>query len=443
MADITMPQLGETVTEGTITKWFKEVGDAVAEDEPLFEVSTDKVDSEVPSPVAGYLTEIKVPEGDTVDVGAVLAVIGEDAPAPPRPRRRPQPAAPAAEPPSPRPPRARRRRPRPRPRRRRRRRRAAPPARRGAGAAPPPARPHRRRPTATRRQAAVAGGAPARRRARPRPGVDHRHRRRWTHHPRGRARPHRRARQRARAPAAAPPAAAARAAAPPPARRARGGPRPPPPAPAAREPGERDTVVPLTNIRKRTAEHMVMSLATSPHVFSVDRGRLRGRRAGAPRAQGRVAGGGGLRPHLPAVRLAGGRRRDRASSPAMNATVGEGELIVHHYVNLGIAVDLDFKGLMVPVIRDADGKRLRAIAREINDLAARARSQKLVARRHLRRHVHDHEPGLVRHVLTAADHQPAPGRDPVHRRREAAPGGRRRCPTAARRSPSTRSATSR
>ena len=85
MADITMPQLGETVTEGTITKWFKAVGDAVAEDEPLFEVSTDKVDSEVPSPVSGTLTEIKVPEGDTVDVGVVLAVIGDGDR---RPRRR-------------------------------------------------------------------------------------------------------------------------------------------------------------------------------------------------------------------------------------------------------------------------------------------------------------------------------------------------------------------
>src|SRR5918997_2490878 len=80
MADIQMPQLGETVTEGTITKWFKQVGDAVAEDEPLFEVSTDKVDSEVPSPVSGTLSEILVEEGDTVDVGAVLARVG-DAPA--------------------------------------------------------------------------------------------------------------------------------------------------------------------------------------------------------------------------------------------------------------------------------------------------------------------------------------------------------------------------
>src|SRR3954470_5227765 len=80
MADITMPQLGETVTEGTITRWLKQVGDQVAEDEVLFEVSTDKVDSEVPSPAAGYLSEILVQEGETVDVGAKLAVISADAP---------------------------------------------------------------------------------------------------------------------------------------------------------------------------------------------------------------------------------------------------------------------------------------------------------------------------------------------------------------------------
>src|SRR5689334_25219548 len=80
MADVTMPQLGETVTEGTITRWLKNVGDQVAEDEVLFEVSTDKVDSEVPSPAAGYLSEILVQEGETVDVGAKLAVISSDAP---------------------------------------------------------------------------------------------------------------------------------------------------------------------------------------------------------------------------------------------------------------------------------------------------------------------------------------------------------------------------
>ena len=82
MADVTLPQLGETVTEGTITQWFKQVGDTVAADEPLFEVSTDKVDTEVPSPIAGVVTEIRVPEGDTVDVGTVIAVIGDQGAAP-------------------------------------------------------------------------------------------------------------------------------------------------------------------------------------------------------------------------------------------------------------------------------------------------------------------------------------------------------------------------
>ena len=100
MPDVTMPQLGETVTEGTITKWFKAVGDQVARDEPLFEVSTDKVDSEVPSPAEGVLTEILVPEGDTVDVGVTLAVIGDEAAANGRGSaagrgRSPSPAAPA------------------------------------------------------------------------------------------------------------------------------------------------------------------------------------------------------------------------------------------------------------------------------------------------------------------------------------------------------------
>src|SRR6202044_909735 len=96
-----MPQLGETVTEGTITRWMKGVGDAVERDEPLFEVSTDKVDSEVPSPAAGVLTEILVPEGETVEVGVRLAVIGDEATAaaPAAPAAAPAPApAPAAAP---------------------------------------------------------------------------------------------------------------------------------------------------------------------------------------------------------------------------------------------------------------------------------------------------------------------------------------------------------
>src|SRR6476661_1667394 len=85
MPDVTLPQLGETVTEGTITRWFKQVGDSVAADEPLFEVSTDKVDTEVPSPVAGTLSEIKAQEGDTIPVGAVIAVVGDAGDAGPAP----------------------------------------------------------------------------------------------------------------------------------------------------------------------------------------------------------------------------------------------------------------------------------------------------------------------------------------------------------------------
>src|SRR5829696_3912902 len=98
MAEVTLPQLGETVTEGTITQWFKQVGDTVAADEPLFEVSTDKVDTEVPSPVAGTVLEIRAAEGDTVAVGAVIAVVGDgaaaeaSAPAAPAPAAEPAPA---------------------------------------------------------------------------------------------------------------------------------------------------------------------------------------------------------------------------------------------------------------------------------------------------------------------------------------------------------------
>ena len=95
MSDITLPMLGESVTEGTITRWFKQVGDTIAEDEALFEVSTDKVDSEVPSPVSGVITEILIPEGETVDVGTVLARVGDAGGAAPA-AAAPAAAAPAA-----------------------------------------------------------------------------------------------------------------------------------------------------------------------------------------------------------------------------------------------------------------------------------------------------------------------------------------------------------
>src|SRR5215212_11585070 len=75
--DVVMPQMGESIAEGTIVRWVKKVGDTVERDEPLFEISTDKVDAEIPSPVAGVVTEIRAKEGETVDVNSVVAVIGE------------------------------------------------------------------------------------------------------------------------------------------------------------------------------------------------------------------------------------------------------------------------------------------------------------------------------------------------------------------------------
>ena len=94
--DVIMPQMGESIAEGTITKWLKKVGDAVQKDEPIFEISTDKVDAEIPSPVAGTLLEVKVAEGQTVAINTVVARIGE---AGEQPGAAPAPAAKAPEPP--------------------------------------------------------------------------------------------------------------------------------------------------------------------------------------------------------------------------------------------------------------------------------------------------------------------------------------------------------
>lgn len=357
MAEITLPQLGETVTEGTITKWFKQVGDTVAEDEPLFEVSTDKVDTEVPSPVAGVLTEIRVPEGETVAVGTVIAVVGAagSAPAPaaapaatpaPAPAPTPAPAlAPVAAPtPAPAPV-------------------AAPVVSAPAPVIPPlPAAPAAStaglvlspvvrkiiaenglnaasiRGTGpggriTREDALAAiGSAPAA--ATPAP-----------------------------APAVAPPAAASSA------------------TPAARTAprvvaGARDEVVALSKIRQVTGAHMVASMGTSATAFSVVEVDF----ANVDATRGRVKEGfkadeGFGLTYLPFIARA--VVDALAEFPHMNASMGDKELIVHRYVDLGIAVDLDYQGLIVPVIRDAEGKRLRAISREINDLATRARSRRL------------------------------------------------------------------
>jgi len=357
--NVVMPQLGETVTEGTITKWFKKVGDQVAEDEPLFEVSTDKVDSEVPAAAAGYLKEILVEEGETVDVGARLAVIGDGPPSANGADDAPEasddntPTGDAAD-------------PEPEPEDDQEEIRAADPE-----PEPEPA------PKSEDEPAPQAAKGTSRKVLSPLvrrllvendldadsiegTGIDGRVTRNdvMTHLDKGGSRSGtpKPAAARPSAPAAAPVTAAA--------------------APQAR--GGAGEVIPFTNMRKRTAEHMVRSQATSAHVLiamevdfdAVDRVRL----AGKDRFK---AEEGFSLTYLPFVsRAVVDAIRD---FPHVNASVGDNELIVHRSVNLGIAVDINFEGLIVPVIQDADGKRMRSIAREISDLAVRARSKKLNA----------------------------------------------------------------
>jgi 2-oxoglutarate dehydrogenase E2 component (dihydrolipoamide succinyltransferase) len=401
MAEVTLPQLGETVTEGTITQWFKQVGDTVAADEPLFEVSTDKVDTEVPSPVAGTLTEIRVQEGETVDVGTVIAVVGdgaaalapaEEAPAPaeeeapaPEPEPEPEPAA-AAEPeqggateaPEVETPAE-----------------APQPADQPAAAEPEQPAPAAPAAPADQAPASSAKGvllSPVVRRLVNEHGLDP-----STINgsgPGGRitrddvldhidklgAKPAAAPAQPAAAPAEPTPAPAA-----PEAKAAPAAPSAPAPAPAATPPapapkvaaGARDEVIPLTKIRKVTGQHMVMSKGVSPHAFSVvevDFANVDATR-GPIRNDWRQAEGFSLT-YLPFISRA--TIDALAEFPHLNASVAENELVVHRYVDLGIAVDLDYEGLIVPVIREADTKRLRAIAREISDLAGRAKTRKLM-----------------------------------------------------------------
>ncbi|HEX9260618.1 MAG TPA: dihydrolipoamide acetyltransferase family protein [Acidimicrobiales bacterium] len=381
MADVTMPQLGETVTEGTITKWFKKVGETVNADEPLFEVSTDKVDTEVPSPVAGTLVEIRAAEGDTISVGAVIAVVG-GAGAAAAAATTPAPAPVAEAPPSPAPAPA----PTPAPV-------AAPVAAPGpmTGAEAPLTADEVDLPTSgdnrllspvVRRlvnehgldPGRITGSGPGGRITRE-DVLDHIEQSRTaasapSSPPPAPAPPTAAVTAEATGLAPAPVATPTPAPAPAPARSA-----PRPTAPAAHT-GERDTSVRLSKIRKLTGEHMVMSKATSPHAFSV----VEVDYANVDKARGAVkdawkAAEGFSLTYLPFISRA--LVDAIAEFPLMNASMGDGELIVHKYVDLGVAVDLDYQGLLVPVVRDADTKRLRAIAREINDLASRTRARKL------------------------------------------------------------------
>lgn len=297
--DVTMPQLGETVTEATVTRWFKGVGDPVAAGEALYEVSTDKVDSEITAPASGVLGEIMVPEGGIAAVGDRLAVIAESEVVPPAATPTAAPAPSVAPVPS-----------------------AAP--------AGPVTSPLVRRMLAEERidpeslTGTGEGGRITREDV----------------------------------------LAAVRA------RGARVG----VPERRAREPG--DEVIPFDRIRRQTAEHMVRSLATSAHVFTsvrVDFERVdRVRRS--HQDQWRAREGFSLT-YLPFVARAFCDVVD--DYPHVNASVDGDGLVVHRAVDLAIAVDLDFAGLLAPVVRGADGLRLRALARSMRDLAERARTRRL------------------------------------------------------------------
>jgi len=363
--DVTMPQLGETVTEGTITRWFKQVGEEVAADEPLFEVSTDKVDSEVPAPAGGVVTEILVPEGETVEVGTRLAVLdggGAGAPtAEPAASAPTGPSEPEPEPePEPRP------EPEPEPER------AAEAEPRPAAGAPPeapeqpeppePPEPRRRPPPTAAPPSAPAQGvtSPLVRRLLDQHGLDAASIRGTGEGGRITRRDVMAAAEQTRggdvAPGQAPPA-----------------PRQPGPLARTQNGDER---IPFDNIRRRTAEHMVRSKATSAHVYTsveVDFERVeRARRA--HQAEWRAAEGFSLT-YLPFISRA--VCDAIVEFPRVNASVDGESLVVRHAVHLGIAVDLDFQGLIAPVIRDADGKRLWLLAREIRELAERARAKQL------------------------------------------------------------------
>jgi pyruvate dehydrogenase E2 component (dihydrolipoamide acetyltransferase) len=370
-----MPQLGETVTEGTITRWMKAVGDAVERDEPLFEVSTDKVDSEVPSPAAGVLSEILVPEGETVEVGVKLAVIGDgaaaspsdDAPVAAAAESAPAPPAPAAAPPP----------------------QAAPPPPPAPAPAPAPTTPA---PAPAPASAAGSNGdgvgpnllSPMVRKLLAENGISETE---VTGTGSG-GRITRDDAQRvveARRAAGPPPAQASAAAAPP------AGPpvQAAPSAPVARAPqapsvsmasfrAAGDQIVPFSNMRRRTAEHMVRSKATSPHAFianEVDFESVeRVRKAWGERFK---AEEGFALTYLPFVaRATVEALRD---FPLLNASVVDDSLLVHAEVNLGIAVDLSHEGLIVPVIHRAEEVTLRGVARRIRDLAERARGRQLNA----------------------------------------------------------------
>jgi pyruvate dehydrogenase E2 component (dihydrolipoamide acetyltransferase) len=349
--DVLMPQMGESIAEGTLSKWLKKVGDSVKRDEPLFEISTDKVDAEIPAPSAGVLAEIKVQEGQTVPVQTLVAVLETDASAaaskPAASAPAPASTAPKSEPP----------------------RHAAPPA-------PKVPAPSPQAPAPVMKTDGDGGGggvqtAEQRLRTKSTPLV----RKIAAEHSvdisripgsgfAGRVTKQDILGYIEKAPAGAPAHSAPRAA-------HTGGSVEHP----AVEPWAGDRVEPWSKIRKITADHMVTSRRVSAHVasfFEVDFTRVAQLRGRAK--QSYTERGVNLTFLAFIVKACAENLRKH---PVVNAAVSGDSTIYRADVNIGIAVALDW-GLIVPVVRHADELSLMGIARAINDLGERARTKKLL-----------------------------------------------------------------
>ena len=338
---VKMPALGESVTEGTVSSWLKAVGDTVEVDEPLLEVATDKVDTEVPSPVAGTILEIRVPEDETVEVGTVLAVIGAPSEA----------GTPAAAPAAPAPTAA-----------------SAPvPAPPTPSAAPTPAEPADAAPSA----AAVASAAYVtpivRKLARDKgidlttltgTGVGGRIRKQDVEEAAKRAEAAKAAAQAAPAPAAAAPAAPAAK-----------------PAAGAVDTELRGTTQKMGRLRQVIAERMISSLQTSAQlttVVEVDVTRVAALRA---RAKNDFLAKNGTKLTFLPFFVAAATEALKAH-PKVNATIDDKRVTYHDVEHIGIAVDTP-RGLLVPVVKNAGDLNIPGLAKHINDLAARTRENKV------------------------------------------------------------------
>ncbi|HEX2266668.1 MAG TPA: dihydrolipoamide acetyltransferase family protein [Actinomycetota bacterium] len=386
---VTMPQLGETVVEGTITKWLKQEGETIERDEPLFEISTDKVDTEVPSPVGGKIVEIKVPEGETVSVGTELALIdaggdGQGAQEAPQAEAAQQPAAeepagdgqaagdgevqrePAGVPSA---------QPQEMPVSQQEQMQSSAPERRPVKAESAPQggpRSNILSPLVRRLaeenqvdlsqvQGTGTGGRITKKDV-------------MTFIESGGARP-------AAAPAAAQAAPAAQPEAAPAAApqlqpvAAPERPAAPAPAAAAAATTDREEVVPLTRMRQAIARNMVASMQTTARAWNlveVDMENVvRTRAAGKDAFKQRE---GMSLTYMPFVAKA--VCEALLAFPDVNAELRDDQLVRKHYVNLGIAVALE-DGLIVPVVKGADGMNMAGLARAINDVATRARNRKL------------------------------------------------------------------